>query len=417
MKGKKPFASRLKRAFITVATAFTMGVGTGGIELLPRDPVTDTQKITTFDKGTPEQRGINISLVDQFWKATLDGKMQYELAKQLVDNAAEGDSWRVRAIIEHETMDLAVTGRTDASNAMNAAALNGHTDVIAVLQDAGVRPDGNTFLHALRGQHYELAEDILAQVGLNQKMMDQGLKLAAGQGHTGFVTDLLARGADPGADDSYSLRAAVDGGYLGIVRLLLEEKRSVVGYMHVLPEHDFDRHGYGYGFDHHFASPDYPYPEDYFKNNRFNFGHDIHGIPFDGFTANELRHGVVERPMERVLVDVPAVDVNALYGRALTIAAGSGDLAMAKLLIDHGADINAGNGAVLTAAVLANDPAMVALLVDNKADTQIGLAREMSKFSQDDNLRSALDGKYMPVAKMPNTTPPPSDFQWKAARK
>lgn len=301
MKGRKPGTSRIRRAFLVAAATLGLTVGGTGLDQLPKDPVTDTH--ITFQTGTPDAYGYNISPVDQMWKHTLGMKSQSARDADLTAAAKEGDSWRVTILTQHTGFDPYGAG----AHALVAAAAAGHDDVVDVLLKSNV---------TAYAQH------------------SAALIAAAENNHLPTVQKLLAAGADAGAQDGAALMAAIEGGHAAVADALLSATRAVAV---PLPYND----NYGYGasyraFDQH-ISPNTFGPPPFFSPM---------DTGFDNYT----------------LVQRPAIDVNAQQGQALYNAVSNNDVAMAHVLMKHGADADARGGAIKELAEAKGDVDMTRLL-------------------------------------------------------
>lgn len=212
MKGRKPQASRFKRAFVVAAALLGLGTGAATLNTLPKDPVTDTQSITTIHKGQWNQKGINISPSDQIWKHTLSMKSEDARANDMVAAARNGDSWRVAALLEN---GVSPQSRT-ASEALWAASYHGQLDVVNVLLDKGVDPaayDSEALLVSVRTGQTAVAYRLLDAGAQANAQSSDALVFAAYHGDNAMVQALLDKGADPTAQDKAALKLAQDSGY------------------------------------------------------------------------------------------------------------------------------------------------------------------------------------------------------------
>lgn len=226
MKGHKPFATRLKVSFAAVAAVFGLGLTTGGIESLPKDPATDTQSVTTFQQDTTDVYGYNISPADQFWKATLSMKTPYDLEQLAIAAAEDGDVWRTKALLE-KGLEVYTAG---AHEAFAIAAYYGHDDVFNAYLDAGIDPganDGAALLQALRGGNADLAYVLLAKGVSGASQSSAVLTIAAMHGDVAMVEALLKAGADATAENSAALHSAVLMGHNHLVAPLVEAGADV----------------------------------------------------------------------------------------------------------------------------------------------------------------------------------------------
>lgn len=296
MKGRKPGTSRIRRAFLVAAAALGITAGGTGIEQLPKDPMTDTH--ITFQTGTPDAYGYNISPLDQMWKQTLGMKSQSARDADLLEAARAGDSWRVGALVRHDGFNPYGAG----GDALTAAARAGHADVVNVLLKANVQ-----------AYHQQSA----------------ALVAAAENNHLQIVQQLLAAGADAGAQDGRALKAAIDGGNTAMADALLSATRTVAV---TIPASDSYWSGRR-AFDDH-ISPRTFGPPPFFS-------------PFD---------------YDYTLVQRPAIDVNAHQGQALYDAVYNNDAAMVRVLLKHGADADARGGAIKDLARDSGNAEMMRLL-------------------------------------------------------
>ncbi|KAI9765917.1 MAG: hypothetical protein M1840_007058 [Geoglossum simile] len=127
-------------------------------------------------------------------------------------------------------------GGLSAGTALQAAAQNGHLEVVRLLLrrggEANAKPvlDGKTALQAAAGSGHMKIVQLLLEKGadINAKPSDSGrtaLQAAAEAGHLAIVRWLLERGADvngePAFDGKTALQAAAGNGCIDVVRMLL----------------------------------------------------------------------------------------------------------------------------------------------------------------------------------------------------
>ena len=96
---RKPFGSRLRKAFIVAAAALGIGGGVMTMDNLPKNPQTDTQTVTSYNVGQYNQYGYNISPSDPLWKQTINMRSDYQKHDDLMTAAATGTSWSVPALL------------------------------------------------------------------------------------------------------------------------------------------------------------------------------------------------------------------------------------------------------------------------------------------------------------------------------
>ncbi|MBW7910328.1 MAG: hypothetical protein H3C49_03495 [Alphaproteobacteria bacterium] len=314
MKGRKPGISRFRRAFLVAATAIGLTTGSVGIDNLPKDPVTDTH--ITFQTGSADQYGYNISPIDQMWKHTLVMKSDAQRDLDLLAAAQDGDSWRIRALAEH-----GINTEVAGARALAAGAGAGHADVVDALLKAGVKADAHVnaaLVAAAKNNHAAIALTLLENGAL--------------------ASALIARGADANAQDGMALQAAIQGGHADVADTLLSATRTVAVSIPVAP--DYSIWTGAKPFDQH-ISPNRFGPPPFFSpiDDPFN--------------------------MNFTLAERPIIDVNANNGQALYDAVYKNDIDMARVLMKHGADANAKDGAIKQLANESRNTAMVNLLNGN----------------------------------------------------
>jgi hypothetical protein len=342
MKGRKPGKSRFRKAFMAAATIFALGTGGTALDTLPKDAVTDTQSIVTFNIGTDQQYGYNISPIDQMWKHTLSMKSAEQQNNDLLTAAAEADSWRTRALIQ-QGLDMAKYGQ----QAMFVAADNGGNDVVKALLEAGVRADAQNslaLLNAVRGNHTQTALDLL-DAGAKPYGQDNAILIAAAtHGNAVLVEALLDKGAYAGAKNNAALLAAVQNGHTAVADVLLSAEKTVV--IPATPVYfDFGVTGAVPAYKNPFNTQATPF------TTYTSFGDSYSTYyPGDGFE------------MGYTLGKATAIDVNANNGQALYEAVYHNDAAMVRTLLAHGADADARDGAIKRLANESRNVEMVNLL-------------------------------------------------------
>lgn len=446
MKGRKPQSSRLKKAFLTAVAVLGIGGMTGGIETLDKDPLTDTQSVTTFNTGTSAQYGYNISPIDQMWKATLNMRDIDGLSKDMIDAGTKGDSWRVQALLDNGNLGIYSAATHDA---FSAAALQGNRDVVDVLLKAGIDPaanDGMALLSAVRGKNNAIAY-MLMDRGVSGASQDSGalvsatfqndvamidallkrgadakadnssaMKWAATLGHTDALSTLITAGADVTADDNAAMRAAADAGqvdamkqllraggsvaandgealrlaaangHIDAVKLILDQKTS-----YTLNMHDFVGPFSGSGYNRYSLDGGLTSPANY-----SDFTYSVTTVNINAQDGAALNAAVNSNNLDmvRTLLDAGA-SATGSNGAPLQNAIFNNDFNMASLLISKGADVNAGNGSALYMATTMGNVQMAQMLLSNKADPNArdGVFKKMAKEAGNKDLQQVLDGK------------------------
>ena len=334
MKGRKPGMSRFRRAFLVAAAAVGLTVGGTGLDNLPKDPVTDTH--ITFQVGTPQQHGYNVSPIDQMWKQTLGMRSETQRDLDLLAAAQDGDSWRIRALAEH-----GINTEVAGARALAAGAGAGHADVVDALLKSGVKADAHVnaaLIAAAQNNHTAIALTLLENGAFAGARSSEALLSAAENGNATLVRALLARGADANAQGGAAFAAAVEGGHAAVADALLSVTRPPAVF--APPPVDYSIWTGARPFDSH-ISPNRFGPPPFFS------GHDD---PFN---------------MNFTLVERPVIDVNANNGQALYDAVYKNDIAMAGVLLKHGANADAKSGAIKQLANESRNTAMVNLLGGN----------------------------------------------------
>ncbi|KAH6952204.1 hypothetical protein DER45DRAFT_577719 [Fusarium avenaceum] len=225
-------------------------------------------------------------------------------------------------------------------NALQAASVNGHLDIVKLLLDNGADTRaqggryGNAFQAALFNGHTDVvllltngAYDIEVQASSN----GNALQTASLDGHLEVVQRLLEEGADVETHDGYhgnALQAASSNGHREVVQLLLDKGADV------------------------------------------NAQGGIHGNALQAASCNDHREVV------QLLLDKGA-DVNAqggIHGNALQSASLNGHLDVVQLLLSSGADAKiqgSAFGSALQAASANGHREIVRLLLSYGADVNI----------------------------------------------
>lgn len=340
MKGRKPAASRFRKAFMAAAALVALGTGSISLDNLPKDPATDTQTIVTFNIGAEDQYGYNISPVDQFWKHTLSMKSEEQMNAALLSAAAEADSWRTRALIE-QGMDMVKYG----DRALVVAAGSGAHDVVKVLLEANVSAsvqNSAALIAAAEGNHTEAALTLIKAGANSAAQSGAALIAAAGHGNTVLVQAMLNDGARADAQNNAALMAAIDGGHAQAADVLLNAQKTImISVPHTPPVYDFDQIGM----------------------STFNYNNPFHRMPHVGPFSFGDHYGAPFYPDASLrTASVDAINVNANNGAALYQAVFRNDAEMVRVLLQHGADANARNGAIKQLANESRNMEMVNLL-------------------------------------------------------
>ncbi len=327
MKRARPFKTRLRNAFMAVAGATMLG-GTGVFtELLPKDPDTDTQIV--MNRDTPEQYGINISIIDQIWKHTLGMRSEESQAQQLITAAKMADSWRVDAILQQQEVNLSNEGVI----ALSYAAALGHADVVDVLLKKGVPVNGLDdlpFISAMNSARYEFATTFMQMARPGDAHIQEALNIAARDGALPMLEKMIDAGASITAQDDVALVAAAQNGQTAIIERLFAEKVTYKTYETIrvyLPPPFI-------GFEDGIGPRDIPewngrfsdYPA-YSRTYRNDVQYDEYNQPFKYHTT-ETEHIKT------------AVNPQAQDNLPLQLAAQGGHVEAMKVLIKNGANIN-----------------------------------------------------------------------------
>lgn len=387
MKGRKPFRTRMKVLFAAVATFMGGTIVGGGAEMLPKDPVTDTQQITS-NWG---EYGVNVSPVDQFWKASLSMMDDNEKLGEAVEAARNGDSWRVRVLMASGVSPYS----PETHKALAIAAGNGHEDVVDAFLRAGVDAganDGAALVEAIRGNQYRLAFRFLNDYNVNGNAGNgDALIFAASKGQTELVDTLLARGADARAQDSGALRYAAMMGQDTPVSALLNagadpkanDNEAVLNFAEAGNLHGLTqvvRAGGNLAAQNgaalvKAATNGHTPVVKYILSFKTTISDEYSGsYEFPLVSANTdggmaLRMAVDGRHIgtAEALLDAGAF-INVSDGSPLTIAAYNGDMNMMRMLLARGADANAGNGSALQISTFMGNIDSARTLIEAGAD-------------------------------------------------
>ncbi|MEZ0260141.1 MAG: ankyrin repeat domain-containing protein [Alphaproteobacteria bacterium] len=218
---RKPFGSRLRKAFI--AAVAVLGIGGGSVitlDNLPKNPQTDTQTVTSYNVGQYNQSGYNISPSDQLWKQTINMRSGYQNTVDAMNAAQTGDSWRVQALIDKGALKV---NSQDGIDALATAAYNGHNDVVSVFLRNGADPtanDSQSLLSALQGGQFTIAERLMGYGAQASAQNNRGLMIAVDMNYAYMAQLLIDNGADATANDSAAFKAAKAMGYDGVADVL-----------------------------------------------------------------------------------------------------------------------------------------------------------------------------------------------------
>lgn len=217
---RKPFGSRLRRAFIVAAAALGIGGGAITLDNLPKNPETDTQNVTSYNVGQYNQSGYNISPSDQLWKQTINMRSSYANTVDVMNAAQAGDSWKMQALIDKGALKV---NSQDSIDALATAAYNGHNDVVTVLLRNGADPtanDSQALLAALQGGQMNIAERLMGYGAQATAQNSRGLMIAAETGDSYMAQTLILFGADATANDSAALKQAQANGFENVATVL-----------------------------------------------------------------------------------------------------------------------------------------------------------------------------------------------------
>ncbi len=219
-KPRKPFGSRMRRAFIVAAAALGIGGGVATLDNLPKNPQTDTQTVTSYNVGQYNQSGYNISPSDQMWKQTINMRSDYQNTVDLMNAARDGDSWKVQALIDKGAVKV---NSQDGIDALATAAYWGHNDVVSVFLRNGADPtanDSQSLISALQGGQMSIAERLIGYGAQASAQNNRGLMIAAETGNSYMAQTLILFGADATADNSAALKQAQAYGFENVASVL-----------------------------------------------------------------------------------------------------------------------------------------------------------------------------------------------------
>jgi ankyrin repeat protein len=234
---RKPFGSRLRRAFIVAAAALGIGGGVMTMDNLPKNPQTDTQTVTTYNAGQYNQYGYNISPSDQMWKQTINMRSDYQNTVDLMNAAQSGDSWRVQALIDKGAFKV---NSQDGIDALATAAYNGHADVVKTLLSNGIDPtanDSQALISALSGGQMDIAVRLLNYGAQASAQNSYGLTIAVDRGDAYMAQVLINYGADATANNSSAYKQAQSYGFDTVAGVLKDAGATEAA---PLPSYNYD---------------------------------------------------------------------------------------------------------------------------------------------------------------------------------
>ena len=217
---RKPLCPRLRKAFIVAAAALGFGCGVMTMDNLTKNPQTDTQTVTSYNVGQYNQYGYNISPSDQMWKQTINMRSDYQNTVDLMNAAANGDSWRVQALLDKGAFKV---NSQDGIDALATAAYWGHNDVVSVFLRNGADPtanDSQSLISALQGGNTAIAERLMGYGAQAGAQNNRGLMIAAETGNSYMAQTLILFGADATADNSAALKQAQANGFESVATVL-----------------------------------------------------------------------------------------------------------------------------------------------------------------------------------------------------
>lgn len=217
---RKPFGSRLRKAFIVAAAALGIGGSVVTLDNLPKNPQTDTQTVTSYNVGQYNQSGYNISPSDQLWKQTINMRSSYQNSVDIMNAAQAGDSWKIQALIDKGALNV---NSQDGIEALATAAYWGHNDVVTVFLRNGADPtanDSQSLVAALQGGQMTIAERLMGYGAQASAQNNRGLMIAAETGNSYMAQSLILFGADATADNSAALKQAQANGFENVATVL-----------------------------------------------------------------------------------------------------------------------------------------------------------------------------------------------------
>ncbi len=198
---KKPHRPRLKASFAAALFGF---FGIGAMEIIPENARDATY---TSRQEDSTRHDYNIRPSDQFWKATFTLQRD-SLESQLSQAAKDGDTWRMRILL-----DKGADMNADDGSMLADAALRGHDDVVILILDKTGDPDwvaGSAALrNAVAGGHLTTTELLLTRGRVNPNAGD-ALSEAVRRGDSEMVDMLLSLGADPSKTGFEALFVAIE---------------------------------------------------------------------------------------------------------------------------------------------------------------------------------------------------------------
>lgn len=370
MKGKKPFGSRLRKAFLIAAATIT-GLGGGtGVLLMNKDKTPPAVEITAT---TPSTNVSDMWSFPRFGDYTAAGYGQ-----QLINAADCGDVFGIHSLLSNPVIYIA---QTDKDLALEVGAYRGNQGVVDALMQHGVMLTANdwaAFSAAVEGGHVDLANRIANLSNPSSDVMGEAFITAAEQGNMGMAEMLVNdQGADVSYKNSLSLLVATENSDVEMVKLILAQQEVVIAPAFTRI-YDFDK-----------------YNGDFFDEN----------VPPNRSTLR-LESGMewennFNTPQFADVFTWAAANVTANQSEALRAAVSNGNTEIARLLLNAGAEPNAQNGQALLTAVQNNDAIMAQLLLTFNANPDIrgGEIRNIVDKTGDPVMQSVFRGN-----------PPPSVF-------
>ncbi|KAJ7067256.1 ankyrin repeat-containing domain protein [Mycena amicta] len=288
-------------------------------------------------------------------------------------NALQAASLKGHIEIVHLLLDQGAEVNSqggDYGNALQAASLKGHIEIVHLLLDQGAEVNaqggryGNALQAASLGGHIEVVHLLLdqrAEVNAQGGRYGNALQAASLGGHIEVVRLLLDQGAEVNAQGGCygnALQAASLEGHIEVVRLLLDQRAEV------------NAQGGESSNALQAASS-----RGHIEVVRLLLDRGTEVNAQGGESSNALQAASLEGHIEVVhlLLDQGA-EVNAQggrYGNALQAASLEGHIEVVRLLLDQGAEVNAQGGCygnALQAASLGGHIEVVRLLLDQRAE-------------------------------------------------